>query len=131
MRRLYLVDSIVWFNLSGYTANAQPIFDEPVIIKGKWDIVRNDLQMNDKVETIVRTVTVYPDRVLSVGSVLVLGDEEFLAGLSSQELENPLLIPTAVTIKAQSTIAEFGRPQKASYPVGYKNRYLTIEVTCS
>ena len=130
MRRLYLVDSILWFNLSGYTASAQSIFDEPIIIKGKWDTVRNDLHMSDNVETIVRAVTVYPDRVLSVGSVLVLGDEEFLAGLSSQELKNPLLIPTAVTIKAQSTIAEFGRPQKASYPIGYKSKYLTIEVTC-
>ena len=130
MRRLYLVDSILWFNLSGYTANAQPIFDEPVVIKGKWDTVRNDLQMSDNVETIARTVTVYPDRVLSVGSVLVLGDEEYLDSLSPEVLKKPLLIPTAVTIKAQSTIAEFGRSQKASYPIGYKSKYLTIEVTC-
>ena len=131
MRRLYLVDSILWFNLAGFTATGDDIYDRPVIIKGKWDVMRKDMQLNEKVETISRSVTVYPDRVLSIGSVLVLGDEEFLAKLTPAEIRDPHLLESAVTVKTQSTIAEFGKPQKASYPVGYKSKHLTIEVTCS
>lgn len=130
MRRLYCTDSILFFELVGFTSAAQPLFAEPIVIKGRWDTVQQESQLNDKIEVHSNTVTVYPDRVLSIGSVLMLGDEETIKNLSPQELKNPLLLSAAVTIKSQSTIAEFGRPQKATYPVGYKSKHLTIECRC-
>ena len=130
MRRLYLVDSIIVWVLQTYTAASEPVFEYPQIIKGRWDTVKGDATITDRVETLSHSVTVYPDRVLSVGSVLMLGDEETLEELTPQEIKNPLLLSTAVTIKSQSTIAEFGRPQKANYPVGFQSKYLTIECQC-
>ena len=131
MRRLYLTDLICYWQLKTYTASGEPVYEEPTVIKGRWDTLRKENQTNEKVETHVRTVTVFPDRVLVVGSVLMLGDEQMLVTLSPQEMKNPLLVPSAVTIMSQSTIAEFGWPQKANYPPGYKNRHLTMECSYS
>ena len=130
MRRLYFTDSVIVWLLRSYTASAEPIFDAPLIIKARWDQLRTENSVNDKVETHTRAVTLFPDRVLAIGSVVMLGDEEVLEGLSPHEIKNPLLISAAVTIKSQSTIAEFGWPQKASYPIFHQDEHLTIEVHC-
>jgi hypothetical protein len=131
MRRLYFTDSIIFWAIAGYTADSQTVYEVPILIKGRFDGQSLERQEADKVESHVYSVTVFPDRVLSVNSVLLLGNEETLASLSPVELKNPLLIYGAVTIKSQSVVSEFGYPQKSNWPVGMKNKRLTISCTCS
>ncbi len=119
-------DSAIYWQLAGENDLGEPMFLAPVIVKCRWDTVSVNTSLSDRVETQTRSSTIYPDRILVIGSYLMLGDENALARLASDDAGNPRRIKDAVMIKDQSTIAEL-RYAQTSYEPGFMSSHLTVE----
>ena len=74
----------------------------------------------------VASNAVYPDRVLTIGSYLMLGNEETLDEMPYEQRRNPKLLREARSVKSQSTIFELGWEQKSVQP-GFKSEHLVVE----
>ena len=103
----------------------ESIFADPIIIRCRWDIVNANLQSEDVIATETLTNTLYPDRVLVVGSFVYYGGQDVLETLSEDEIKNPKLLKGAREIKEQSTIYEL-RWKQVIYP-GLQSDHLVIE----
>lgn len=118
MRGFYLTqtDEAIYWQKTGVDDAAQETFAAPVIIKCRWDIVQTNTEAVDAVTVEAPSNTVFPDRVLVIGSYLLLGGQERLGGLTEQEKSNPKRIREARSIKNQSTVAELRWRQKEWLP---------------
>ena len=127
MRTLAIVkhDPVIYWKKTGVDDEGNPLFADPIVIKGRWDIVSADSQSDDAVETEVHSNTLYPDRVLVVGSFVHFGDESVLNGFTEEEKADPRLLPGARKIKDQSTIYELRWRQKVV--PDHQSEHLVIE----
>jgi len=123
---LTLTDDCIYWKLTGVDEQFEDIFTEPVVIKCRWDTVTEEIQKDDTVQTNAKQNTVFPDRVLVVGSFVMLGTEETLQGLTPDEKANPNLLKNAKRIVSQSTIAELGWEQK-QYPPDFMSERVVIQ----
>lgn len=108
MRTLAIVkqDSCIYWQRIGINEEGESTFKEPCIIRCRWDIVNDNLQSEDVIATETFSNTLYPDRVLVVGSFVYYGGQDILDTLSEAEKKNPRLLKGAREIKEQSTIYE-------------------------
>lgn len=108
MRTLAIVrqDSAIYWKKIGVDTEGEAIFDTPVIIKCRWDIVNADLQSDDVIETETYSNALYPDRVLVVGSYVHFGGQDVLDSFTDEQKADPRKCPQAHRIKDQSTIYE-------------------------
>lgn len=121
-------DKVLYWQKIGVDDVGNATFAPPIIIFCRWDTVSVDYSSDDVVELETVNNTVFPDRVLTIGGYLMLGDEVTLANLTAEEKSNPKLVRLARVIKSQSTVPELGWPQ-SNWPPGYQNEHLTIEVS--
>lgn len=128
MHALVKKDKVIYWQKTGVDDVGSAVFAPPIIILCRWDTVSVDYSSEDVVEIETVNNTVYPDRVLTIGGYLMLGDETTLASLSNEEVNNPKLIRLSRVIKNQSTVPELGWPQ-ANWAPGYQDEHLTIEVS--
>lgn len=128
MHALVKKDKVIYWQKTGVNDVGSAVFAPPIIILCRWDMVAVDYSSEDVVELETVSNTIFPDRVLTIGGYLMLGDETTLVGLTSEEIENPKLLRLARVIKSQSTIPELGWPQ-TNWPPGYQDEHLTIEVS--
>lgn len=119
-------DSAIYWQLVGENDLGEPMFLSPIVIKCRWDTVSTNSSISDRIETQTRSNTIFPDRVLVIGSYLMLGDENALARLSPDDAGNPRRLPDVVMIKNQSTIAEL-RYAQTNYEPGFMSSHVTIE----
>lgn len=127
MRTLAIVkqDSCIYWQRTGIDDEGESVFADPIIIRCRWDIVNANLASEDIIETETLTNTLYPDRVLVVGSMVYYGGQDVLDTLSEEEKKNPKLLKGARVIKEQSTITEL-RWKQVVYP-GYQSDHLVVE----
>ena len=123
---LSLVDQCLFWQLLGRDDEGREIFAEPILINCRWDTVQESTESDDVVTTQSKTNSVFPDRVLVVGSYVMLGNQETLDNLTPEEIKHPKLLRNARAIQSQSTIAELGWEQK-EYPPGYMSEPLVVE----
>ena len=126
MHRLIKKDNVIYWQKVGVNDEGEPEFADPTIIKCRWDQVRTDVQNEDVLTIEVPSNSVYPDRILVVGSYLMLGDEEVLNNLSELQKKDPKFIREARSVKSQSWVFEFGWEQFNVYP-GFQSEHITIE----
>ena len=119
-------DSAIYWQLAGENDLGEPLFLSPILIKCRWDTVSVNSSISDKIETQIRSNRIFPDRVLVIGSFLMLGDEKTLAQLPLEQFNNPRTNRDAVMIKDQSTISEL-RYAQTPYTPGFMSNNLTIE----
>lgn len=118
-------DDCIYWQRIGVDDEGDSLFADPVVIRCRWDTVNANLQSDVEIETETLTNTIYPDRVLVIGSFIFFGGQDVLDGLSSEEKANPRLLKGARVIKDQSTIWEL-RWKQELYP-GLQSEHLTIE----
>ena len=127
MRTLAIVkqDSCIYWQRTGVNEEGESLFADPIIIRCRWDIVNANLQSEDVIATETFSNTLYPDRVLVVGSFVYYGGQDVLETLSEYERKNPKLLKGAREIKEQSTIYEL-RWKQVIKP-GLQSDHLVIE----
>ena len=94
-------NSAIYWQRIGVTDDGTPQFLPPVAIKCRWDYQQRDNEFSESVEIISVSGTIYPDRVLVVGSFLLYGGESLLETLTDVEKTNPMSVQDAVMIKMQ------------------------------
>ncbi len=119
-------DDVIYWQKVAVDDEGDAVFAEPVIIKCRWDMVQTDVQTEDVVSTEVASNSVYPDRVLTIGSYLMLGNEDVLDEMPYELRRNPKLVREARSVKSQSTIFELGWEQHNVQP-GFKSEHLVVE----
>ena len=119
-------DKVIYWQKTDVDDEGEAIFAEPVIILCRWDLVNTDTQNEDVISTEVSSNAVYPDRILVVGSYLMLGDEDVLANLRPEQRENPRYIREARAVRSQSWIFELGWEQHNVEP-GFQSDHIVIE----
>lgn len=119
-------DDVVYWEKVAVDDEGEPVFAEPVIIKARWDITQHQSQMDDIIHTETRSNTVYPDRVLAVGSYLMLGNEDDRDNLTYEERRDPRLVQNARQVGSQSVVFELGWEQSNVKP-GFKFDHMTVE----
>lgn len=127
MRTLAIVkqDSCIYWQRVGVNEEGESQFKPPVVIRCRWDIVNANLQSEDVIETETLSNTIYPDRVLVVGSYVHYGGQDVLDTFSQAEKDNPRLLKGAHQIKDQSTIFELR--WKQDIRPGLQSDHLVIE----
>lgn len=126
IHRLIKKDDVIYWKKKGVNDEGEAYFEEPIVIKCRWDIVRTDLSNEDVLTLEVASNTVYPDRVLVIGSYLMLGGDEVLNSLTEEQKENPRFIREARSVKSQSWVFEFGWYQQ-NVPPDFQSEHITIE----
>lgn len=121
-------DKVIYWEKIAVDDDGESIFAEPVIILARWDTTQHQSQSEDVIQTETRSNTVYPDRVLAVGSYLMLGNETDRDNLTEKERRNPRLVQNARQVGSQSVIFELGWEQYNVKP-GYKSIHVTIEAS--
>lgn len=121
-------DDIIYWEKVATDDEGEPVFAEPVIIRGRWDITQHQSQLDDLIQTETRSNTVYPDRVLAIGSYLMLGNDEDRDDLTYEERRDPRLVQNARQVSSQSVIFELGWEQSNVKP-GFKFDHMTVEVS--
>lgn len=119
-------DTAIYWQKTAVDDEGDAVFAEPILIKCRWDLVQTDIQTEDVVEMEIPSNNVYPDRVLAIGSYLMLGGQEDLENLTSEQRENPKLLREARSVKSQSTIFELGWRQTDVTP-GMKSDHMVID----
>lgn len=122
-------DAIYWEKVA-VDDEGDAVYAEPIIIKCRWDMVQVDTQTDDVVTTQTDSNAVYPDRVLTVGGFLMLGNDEDLDDLTLEQRQNPKLCQNAQPISSQSTVFELGWEQSNVRP-GFMSDHLVVEVSLS
>lgn len=127
MHDLVKRDDVIYWEKVAVDDEGNAVFAEPIIIKARWDTVSESSQMDDLVKTESRSNTVYPDRVLAIGSYLLLGNEDDRDDLPYEQRRDPRLIRNAREVSSQSTVFELGWEQHNVKP-GFRSPHVTIEV---
>jgi hypothetical protein len=114
----------IYWQYKGINEFGRPTFLEPIIIRCRWDTFSNSNDISDTQDSRSVGMTVFPDRVLVVGSYLMFGDETVLSGLS----ESPPDIPNAYVIKNQELVPELSF-ERCEFEPGYQSDRLSIKVS--
>jgi hypothetical protein len=122
------VDSAVYWQKTGITENGDPIFLPPVVIACRWDTQQDTIEHNDNIELINTSFTIFPDRILTIGSFLMRGDATKLDTLTDDEKNNPMLLQGAYMIKSQKITPEWRFKDFEEVP-NFQSDHLMIEVT--
>lgn len=123
---LVKLDDVIYWEKVAVDDEGEAVFAEPIIIKCRWDMVQTDVQTEDVVTMEIASNAVYPDRVLVIGSYLMLGNEDKRDELPYEQRQNPRLIRAARSVKSQTTVFELGWEQREVQP-GFMSEHLTIE----
>lgn len=126
IHRLTKKDSAIYWKKIGVNDEGEAEFAAPEIIKCRWDQVRTDVQNEDVLTLEVPGNSVFPDRILVIGSYLMLGDDSVLENLTEQQRNDPRFIREARSVKSQSWVFEFGWEQFNVYP-DFKSEHMTVE----
>jgi len=121
-------DSAIYWQRTGVADGGMPAFLPPVIIKCRWDHQQKNVEISETVETVSVSGTVFPDRVLEVGSFLLHGDEAVLEMLSESEKANPMLVQGALKIKTQKVTSKW-RVRQSQWKPNDQSDDIFIEVT--
>ena len=121
-------DSAIYWQRTGVADGGLPEFLPPVIIKCRWDYQQRDNEISEAVESVKVSGTVYPDRVLVVGSFLLYGDESALDALPENEKMNPMLVQGAVMAKTQKITPKW-RVRNIQWQPNDQSDQIFIEVT--
>jgi hypothetical protein len=121
-------DTAIYWQRVGVSDSGIPEFSPPVIIKCRWDNQQRNLEISETVEGVNVSGTVYPDRVLVVGSFLLYGNEAALNALSKDEKANPMLIQDAVMVKTQKITPKW-RVRNIQWQPNDQSDQIFIEVT--
>ena len=121
-------DFAIYWQRTGVGDDGMPQFLPPVVLKCRWDYWQNDHEVSEATENIRCSGTVYPDRVLVIGSFLMYGDESVLNALSDKEKANPRLLSRAVMAKTQKITPEW-RVRKVQWNPNDQSDHIFIEVT--
>jgi hypothetical protein len=122
------VNSAIYWQKTGVNENGDSIFELPIIIACRWDSQQDTAECSDNVETNSVSLTIFPDRILTVGSFLMLGDKAKLDTLSDAEKSNPVLLRTAFMVKSQKVTPEW-RYKNLDLTHGLQSDHIMIEVT--
>ena len=122
-----LRDLILFWQLDGEpNAFGEPSYLPPVVIKGRWEAGQTSVQVSDGVETETSTIKVFPDRVLVIGSAVMLGDEKTLEAMTPEQVKNPRHNKDCKTIKEQQVFTDL-RHRQSYYAPNTKGNHLVIE----
>jgi hypothetical protein len=121
-------DFAIYWQRTGVADDGTPQLLSPVVIKCRWDFQQRDREIAEATENISSSGTVFPDRVLVVGSFLLHGGKEVLNALSEKEKANPALIQGAVAIKTQKITPEW-RVRNVQWKPNDQPNNALIEVT--
>ena len=121
-------DFAIYWQRTGIADDGTPLFLSPIAIKCRWDYQQRDSEISDAVENVNVSSTVFPDRVLVVGSFLLYGDESILDSLSDVEKENPMLVQGAAMVKTQKITPRW-RMRHTQWKPNDSSNKITIEVT--
>lgn len=119
-------DDVIYWQKIAVDDEGDAEFAAPVIIKCRWDMVSVDKQTEDVLTMEIPSNSVFPDRVLTIGSYLMLGGKDDLDNFSAEQRENPKLLRDAREVQSQQTITELGWPQQNVVP-GMSSEHMVIE----
>ncbi|MDR2170655.1 MAG: hypothetical protein LBP59_10975 [Planctomycetaceae bacterium] len=122
--RTMRVHKAIYWKKTGIDEFGQPTFETPIIIDCRWDSHSPQIDMNDTQDDTSNSMTVFPDRVLEVGSYLMFGGESVLAELT----DKPPNIPAAYPIKSQKIVPRWKHDKLPATPDA-QSRHVMIEVT--
>lgn len=88
--------SCIYWQCTGLNKNGQESFAAPLVILCRWDDETKKVIKPDGVEMTTRSVA-YVDRVVPIGSFLMLGDDDDLAAFSDSS--DPLEIADALRVE--------------------------------
>jgi hypothetical protein len=114
----------IYWKRSGIDEYGRPVFDPPILILCRWDSYSPQTDINETQDNSTNPQTVYPDRVLEVGSYLMLGTKAVLDTLTT----SPPNIPTAYIIKAQKVNPTW-KFQYHNTAADYQSEHVMIEIT--
>jgi hypothetical protein len=122
------VNSAIYWQKTGVNENGDSVFSSPIIIACRWDSQQESMEHNDIIETNSPSLTIFPDRILTLGSFLMLGDSAKLDALSEEEKSNPVLLRDAFMVKTQKVTPEW-RYRELDLTPGLQSDHIMIEVT--
>jgi hypothetical protein len=122
------VNSAIYWQKTGTDENGDSIFLPPSIIACRWDFQEESIERTETVETRNISSTIFPDRILTIGSFLMLGDPAKLDILTDAERSNPVLIQDASMVKTQKVTPEWRYKDMNLFP-GLQSDHIMIEVT--
>jgi hypothetical protein len=114
----------IYWQKAGIDEHGRSTFLDPVVIKCRWDTFSPQNDIQDTQDSASVAMTVYPDRVLEVGSYLMLGGEDVLGTVTA----NPLQYPNAFVVKSQRINPKWKTKQYQTTP-NYQSNKIMIEVT--
>jgi hypothetical protein len=126
-KRMRVNSAIYWQKIS-INENGDSVFLSPIIIACRWDSQQDTVEHNETIETNSVSLTVFPDRILVIGSFLMLGDNAKLDTLLDAEKSNPVLLRDAFMVKSQKVTPEW-RYRDIALTSGLQSDHIMIEVT--
>jgi hypothetical protein len=121
-------NTALYWRRTGVADDGTPTFAAPVLIKCRWDFQQRVGESNESVESVHMASTVFPDRILAIGSFLLYGNQDTLDAMTENELRNPMLLKNAVQVKDQKVTPEW-RTQNLNLNVGSMSDHFFVEVT--
>jgi hypothetical protein len=122
------VNNAIYWQKTGVDENGDSIFLSPIVIACRWDSQQESVERAETVETNSVSLTIFPDRILTVGSFVMLGDNVKLDTLSDAEKGNPVLLRDAFMVKTQKVTPEW-RYRNLDLTPGLQSDHIMIEVT--
>jgi hypothetical protein len=122
------VNSAIYWQKTGIDENGESIFATPIVIACRWDSQQDTVERSDNIETNNVSLTIFPDRILTLGSFLMLGDDSKLSSLTVDEKSNPALLRDVFAVKSQKVTPEW-RFKNLELVSGLQSDHLMIEVT--
>jgi hypothetical protein len=114
----------IYWKKAGIDDYGRPSFDPPILIKCRWDSFSPQTDINETQDTTTNPQTVFPDRILEIGSYLMLGTQETLDALTT----TPPNIPQAYIIKAQKVTPTWKYKYYNTNP-DFQSEHVMIEIT--
>jgi hypothetical protein len=121
-------NSAIYWQRTGVADDGAAVFLQPILIKCRWDFQQSDDEISEVTESMKSSGTVFPDRILTIGSFLMYGGQSVLDSLTQAERSDPALLKEAVMVKTQKITPEW-RFQNISWSAGTKSDHIMIEVT--
>jgi hypothetical protein len=121
-------DWAIYWQKAGIADDGTTQFLPPVMIRCRWDYQQRDHEISETTENVNTSGTVFPDRILVVGSFLMHGDETVLAALTEEEKANPAILSGVSMIKTQKIIPEW-RHRNTHWKPNDQSDHIFIEVT--
>jgi hypothetical protein len=113
----------IYWQRDGIDEYGRPVFKVPVIISCRWDTQNYQNSVDTDKDSLSVNAAVIPDRVLVIGSYLMLGDT--LDGMTNVPPDNP----NAFMVKTQQIVPELSFPANFSFEPNYSNDRIIIQVT--